>query len=241
MHFHVPLIAAASGGSLLTGVGGDEALEPAPRVQQVLAGRRRPRPRDALALALAYAPRPVRALVRRRLESRTLPWLTQAGSAELTTALAADAARYPANASKTFAEWWRSRYLHLHLATQQEIASEHDCRVLNPLSEARVVAAFAAAVGRFGHATRGEAVRAFFGDVVPADVADRRTKADFNTVFWHRHARAFVAGLTEARLRAALAALGVGELVNSERLLETWNEADPHANSYLLLQAVWVQ
>ena len=127
MHFHVPLVAAAAGGSLLTGVGGDEAFEPAPRIQQVLAGRRRPRPRDALALALAYAPRPARAFVRRRLGSATLPWLTQAGSAALSAALADDAARFPADARRTFPEWWRSRYLHLHLAVQGAVAAEHDC------------------------------------------------------------------------------------------------------------------
>lgn len=241
MHFHVPLIAAAAGGSLLTGVGGDEAFEPAPRVQQVLAGRRRPRPRDALALALAYAPRRARAFVRRRLESPTLPWLTQAGSAALAAALADDAARFPADARRTFAEWWRSRYLHLHLASQHAIAAERDCLVLNPLSEASVVAAFARAVGRFGFATRADAVRAFLGDVVPTDVTTRRTKADFNTAFWHRHARAFVADLDERRLRTSLAALGVDSLVDAERLLTAWEAPDPHANSYLLLQAVWVQ
>jgi asparagine synthase (glutamine-hydrolysing) len=241
MHFHVPLIAAAAGGSLLTGIGGDEAFEPAPRVQQVLAGRRRPRPRDALALALAYAPRSVRALVRRTLEPRTLPWLTEAGDARLTAALAADDARFPAHVGKTFGEWWRSRYLHLHLATQRAIAAEHDCYVVNPLSEPRALAAFAVAAGRFGFATRGDAVRTLFGEVVPSDVTLRRTKADFNTIFWHRHARAFVDGLTVERLGDALGALDATELVDPERLLATWSAEDPHASSYLLLQAVWAQ
>jgi asparagine synthetase B (glutamine-hydrolysing) len=241
MHFHVPLIEAAAGGSLLTGIGGDEAFEPAPRVQQVLAGRRRPRPRDALALALAYAPRSARAFVWQWRQPRTLPWLTAAGTAQLTAALAADDARYPAHAGKTFGEWWRSRYLHLHLVTQLEIAAAHDCHVVNPLSEARAVTAFGAAAGRFGFATRGDAVRALFGEVVPSDVTLRRTKADFNTIFWHRHARAFVVQLTVSRVRAALAELGAGELVDAERLLDAWRSPDPHASSYLLLQAVWAR
>jgi asparagine synthase (glutamine-hydrolysing) len=69
-YFHVPILATATGGSLLTGVGGDEAFVPSTwaRALDVLGGGVRLRPRDPLHVGLALAPQVVkRAAVRRGL------------------------------------------------------------------------------------------------------------------------------------------------------------------------------
>ena len=57
-HFHLPLLEAAPGGSLLTGVGGDELYIAARRLRaaMVLSRAVSPRPRDVLSLGLAFAP-----------------------------------------------------------------------------------------------------------------------------------------------------------------------------------------
>ncbi|MDQ6838789.1 MAG: asparagine synthase-related protein, partial [Actinomycetota bacterium] len=56
-HFHAPLAQAASGGSLLTGFGGDEVFSPGrwSRTALVARGRLRPRPGDARGAAAALA------------------------------------------------------------------------------------------------------------------------------------------------------------------------------------------
>ncbi|MDA0179868.1 asparagine synthase-related protein, partial [Solirubrobacter phytolaccae] len=69
-HFHLPLLERAAGGTLLTGVGGDE-LWSSSRAQ-VLRRRRR---------ALAYAPFALRRAVLARREPIAYPWLRAAGVA----------------------------------------------------------------------------------------------------------------------------------------------------------------
>src|SRR5579884_2855232 len=56
-HFHLPLLEAARGGSLLTGIGGDELFIAARRLRSaaVLSRAARPRPRDVLSLPFAFA------------------------------------------------------------------------------------------------------------------------------------------------------------------------------------------
>ena len=79
VHFHLPLLEAARGGAMLTGIGGDELFMAARRLRAaaVLTRAVRPRPRDALSLALAFAPRRVRRAVIARRGSLEAPWLRQ--------------------------------------------------------------------------------------------------------------------------------------------------------------------
>ncbi|HET8757872.1 MAG TPA: asparagine synthase-related protein, partial [Solirubrobacteraceae bacterium] len=58
-HFHVPMLDAARGGALLTGIGGDELFGAAtsPRAAAVLGARVRPVARDVRRVALYLAPR----------------------------------------------------------------------------------------------------------------------------------------------------------------------------------------
>ena len=57
-YFHDPIFEAASGGAVLTGIGGDEAFMGSPwdRAVSVLQGRVRPVPRDILRVGFALAP-----------------------------------------------------------------------------------------------------------------------------------------------------------------------------------------
>src|SRR6266511_4657791 len=57
-YFHVPLFRLAAGGSVLTGVGGDEQLSPSQwsRALDVVRGRQRPQLLDVFRIALALAP-----------------------------------------------------------------------------------------------------------------------------------------------------------------------------------------
>src|SRR4051812_22191859 len=108
-YMHLPLLELARGGSLLTGVGGDE-LFGTTAARHVLVRRRRARPRlrDLGSLALAALPQQLRAL-RRRRGVPPYPWLTDAGASLVTRALARDDASWPARWDRSAVHWHRSR------------------------------------------------------------------------------------------------------------------------------------
>ena len=71
---------------------------------------------------------------------------------------------------------------------------------------------------------------AIFGDVLPADVRSRRTKASFDGAFWHEHSRELV---------GRWAGEGVDpSLVDVERLRAQWESGAPDPRTYTLLQSV---
>ena len=75
-YFHAPIFEAAAGGSVLTGVGGDEAFSPTragPRVRDVLRGRVRPGPRNLRARRLRARARGRQAGAHPALAARALP------------------------------------------------------------------------------------------------------------------------------------------------------------------------
>jgi hypothetical protein len=85
-HFHVPLLEAAEGGTLLTGIGGDELFGSSrwARAASVLLLRESPRPRDLMRIALLASPRPLRrATLARRFPEDLFPWLTAPARREL--------------------------------------------------------------------------------------------------------------------------------------------------------------
>src|SRR5436305_385415 len=77
-HAWVPLFAAARGGSVLGGNGGDEFLSPwrLGRLWQVRRGRVQPTRMDVKAFALFTLPARLRAEIWRRRVGFRLPWLT---------------------------------------------------------------------------------------------------------------------------------------------------------------------
>jgi asparagine synthase (glutamine-hydrolysing) len=86
--FHVPLLEVANGGSLLTGVGGDESLGGVRRYQRVLALNARPRPSDVARIAALALPASARRALRRRRMQVPTPWLTEAATRALTAVIA---------------------------------------------------------------------------------------------------------------------------------------------------------
>jgi asparagine synthase (glutamine-hydrolysing) len=89
-----------------------------------------------------------------------------------------------------------------------------------------------AAAPRGGFRDREAALAALAGDVLPPETVSRRTKASFDAVFFHDHARAFVRewggeGVPEA-------------VVDAEALRAQWREESPDAHTYTLLQCAWL-
>ncbi|HEU4976051.1 MAG TPA: asparagine synthase-related protein [Baekduia sp.] len=240
LHLVEPLIAEAAGGSLITGVGGDQALHRAGAFRDVLALRRRPSARDLAWTAIGLAPRPARRRMLRGRVELTFPWLTAEANAELTRGALEQELAEAVTWRRQVVEVWRSRTMQLNLHRLGGLAARHDVALHHPFADPGFVAALARDGGRFGFPSRTAAMAWLFSDALPRQLIARPTKATFDGVLFNRHARAFVAELDEGVLAEALAALGVAALADPRALLAEWRGPRPRANSFLLLQACWM-
>ena len=234
-YFHAPIFEAAAGGSVLTGIGGDEALSDSSwaRVRDVLRGRVRPEPRDVRRVGFALAPAAVqRETVRRRLPD-LFPWLRPEARRLVERWVAADAVGEPLR--------WEHRYRHLMgspvlrhgLAGLAALAADHDVAIAHPLHDPRFLAALAALPPARRHRSRSQAMDDLVGDLLPAEVLRRSTKAHFAQVLWGDASRA---------LAAQWDGEGVDpELVDVDRLRALWSEPEPDTQTITLLQSVWMR
>jgi asparagine synthetase B (glutamine-hydrolysing) len=234
VHFHAPFLDAAGGGSLLTGIGGDEAFSASQwqRTAALAARAARPEPRDALRVGLALSPVPLRRAVLRRRAPDGFAWLRPDARAAVRRALADEAAREPLR--------WRARvrwlaglrYLEVGTTSLKLLAADAQVRLVHPFTDRGFLASIAA-LGRDGRfLERTEGLRAVFGGLVPDDVLARRTKASFDGAFWNRHSRAFAAGWSGEGVDA--------DLVDTDALRREWAQERPDARTFTLLQAAWL-
>jgi asparagine synthase (glutamine-hydrolysing) len=230
-YVHAPMLEAARGGSLLTGFGGDEHLQHMrlDRAHAVLGRRARPVPRDALRLGLAIAPWRMRKVVLRRRGGLSLPWLLPPARRAVDEAWATDAAREPLRVLER-ADWWtRRRGLRVAVRSLGLLAAAEDALIAHPFA-ARAFATAVLSDRALAHADRAGRLAAIFGDMLPAEVYARRSKASFNRAFFGRHARALVARWDGEAVDA--------NLVDAAALRSVWEEDVPDGRTYLLLQAI---
>ena len=234
VHFHAPLLEVAAGGSLLTGMGGDELLGAAQRdrTEALFAARVRPEPRDLLRIGFSVAPVIIRRAVLARRERVVLPWLRPEAQRRLTELLADWAARMPRSLPERLNWIWRSRYLSVATEGLQCAAADENVLLLHPL----LAGALWAEVGRVapseGFAGRTGGMRRVFGSVLPDEVCARRSKARFDAVFWTGQARAYAETWDGAGVPV--------EWVDRQALASHWRGQAPLANSFTLLQASWL-
>jgi asparagine synthetase B (glutamine-hydrolysing) len=233
-HFHVPLLEAASGGSLLTGIGGDEVFGQGRRSRAalVLGGRTRPVAKDVLRVGLALSPRRVRASVLRRRSRPQLAWLTEDARSAAVEAWSSQAAAEPLRPAAKLAWWRRLRSSRIGIEAIDRLGAERNVSVRHPLSDF----AFLAAMGRTGHAIasldRREAMRRVLGDALPEELYARTAKVHFDEAFWNRHSREFVDSWDGRSLDA--------DVVDAEELSRLWRSGVAVANTFTLLQAAWI-
>ena len=231
-HFHVPMLEAARGGGLLTGIGGDELFGAATssRAAAVLTGRVRPVPRDVRRVALYLAPH----FARRRWHGRAgvpmHPWLTASGDRAARAALAAWQAAQPRRLAERMQQVRAARYMRVGTDSLAVLARDSDTALVHPLLDRALWASVRGSAPRGGFFGRTDAMEAIFGALLPAELLRRGDKAGFDEVFFHEHSRAFAASWE-----------GPGdELVDGRALREHWLGDSPRAQSFTLLQAAWL-
>lgn len=231
-HFLLPLMEQARGGTLLTGVGGDELFVPsANRAALILAGETKPRRGDGRAVALALASGAVR---QRALRPHipVPPWLRDGPAREMAGALAAELGAEPFWWGRSVVEhWWRSRS-RLGVVQSLSAAAGDTVVVEHPFMHPDFLRALAGARWRCGFATHAAAMDAMFGDLLPAAVRHRTDKAALFQPFVAGHSRDFIVGWDGRGVDP--------ELVDSDQLCRVWNEPSVDARSYALLQSAWL-
>jgi asparagine synthase (glutamine-hydrolysing) len=233
-HFHVPLLELARGGSLLTGIGGDELLEVSSwtRVADVLRGRVRPEPRDVLRLGFVLAPARIRTIALRRRMPAPFPWLRPGAWDEFVERSARRAATEPLRWEPHVRWVRRFRYLHVGQASLRKVAAAEDAQIVHPFLDLEFAGALAQLPPRSRYASRTGAMRTFFSDLLPEDVLTRQTKTFFDAAFWSEHSRRFAAAWDGGGVDTAL--------VDVDALAAEWRSERPEPRTFLLAQAAWL-
>ncbi len=216
---HLPLLDLASGGTLLTGIGGD----------QVLGGWRTP-PRVR---------RPWWWPGRGAVGGQRAPdfgWLRPVVAHRSRRRLAVERASQPRRFGDRVAWHAGRRDLAVSLRTMELLAEATGARTVSPLTDAGFCAALAARGGASGFSPSGvvgrsATVRAWCGDLPEAVTAPRR-KATFTEVFWRR---------PTLELLRAWDGTGVDErLVDVEGLRAEWAKPRPAALTGKLVHQIWL-
>jgi asparagine synthase (glutamine-hydrolysing) len=233
-HMHVPILEAARGGSVLTGVGGDELFSTRGSRGVLLRHRRvRPRLRDTVTWALELAPRRVRAFEWRLRRAPEHPWLTAEGSALIDRALARDAVAWPNGWDAAVRYWPRTRGFAGLTRVLPALADAFDVQVTSPFVEPAVLAELARIGGPTGFDSRRAAMSELFGDLLPAAVLARESKAGFSGSVFGEASRQFATDWTGS---------GVDHrYVDVTAVRDIWLSPSPNFMTLLLLQSAWLQ
>jgi asparagine synthase (glutamine-hydrolysing) len=233
-HFHVPLLEAARGGSLLTGIGGDEVFGTTrwQRAIEVISLRVTPRRRDAARIALLASPRPLRRRVLARRCPAVFPWLTSDALARLARDWAADEASEPARLRRRI-EWVRGRrWLEVGAHSMELVARDAGAKIAHPLLSPEFGAALVAAAPRHGFDDRGRAMAAVFDDALPPELLSRTSKARFEGAFWAAPSTALAESFETGPFDPSV--------VDTSALRTVWARREPDAHTFLLMQALWL-
>jgi asparagine synthetase B (glutamine-hydrolysing) len=214
VHALSPVLEAARGGSLLTGLGGDEFLGGVPPLRRALLPRR---------------------LRRARYRRRAGPgpaWLRPEASASLNAAIAAEQAAEPLRWSGRVAWMSRLRQLSLLRASAAELASDAAAALYHPFLDQGFLAAVARGGSRRGFGSRNAAMQSLFAGLLGEEALTRQSKATFTRALWGPDAREFARRWSGAGPSA--------DLIEAPQLRRAWTAERPDFRSATPLQSAWL-
>jgi asparagine synthase (glutamine-hydrolysing) len=231
---HVPICLRAPGGSVLTGVDGDDLFGWSwGEIRAALQAPGFVSERALLHAALAVAPYRLRRLGARRTMVRLTTWLRPEAQRAFEASIVEWLARSPTRWDRHVARYARQRGQRSAARAIDLLAADHGAVAHHPLLDRRFLATLARDGGRAGYGDRSATMQCLFSDLLPQDVLRRRTKAEFSAVFWGPRARAFAADWDGRGLD--------DELIDAEALRREWLSETPLFGSALPLQDAWLQ
>jgi asparagine synthase (glutamine-hydrolysing) len=233
VHFHLPQLRRAAGGSVLTGVGGDEVFSSSGwgRVRLLLERRVRPEPQDALRLAGALAPVAVRKRVAFARNDVELDWLRPAAQRKVIAAVAEEASAEPVRWRQRFHWLLGLSYLDVGIRSLGALAADWDVEMHHPLLDPVFVGTLASLPSGSRFSDRTEALATLFADVLPAGLESRSSKAAFTETLWGAPSRALVATWDGSRVDP--------EIVDVDALRHRW-QVEGAIGPHSLLQSIWL-
>jgi asparagine synthase (glutamine-hydrolysing) len=166
-------------------------------------------------------------------ELTVLPWLTPEGIHQVARAMSASEGAIPVGwEAKIRKSLWPSRYLRVCRESFRVVGAYHDVRVVHPFVEAEVLDALGTSGGFRGLHDRAALMRHVFGDLLPEELLQRRTKATFTNPLWTSTSRQFAHDWSGEGVDRAL--------IDSDALRRHWSGGNPHVLSTTLLQAAWL-
>lgn len=233
LHFFVPLLEEAAGGSLITGVGGDILLASG---LSDLMGHSRARGAARYALRRVYRALPTaarRPYVARRVGSERA-WLRPDAAQALTRELLRLRPE-PVALDARLDYHYRQRPQVLTRHGLDLIAADEAAQIVHPFVDPGFLASFGRFLGTGGVGGRTHVMRALFGALLPEPVITRPTKASFAEAFCGTHSRELVRKWDGSGVDQAL--------VDVERLRDFWGDGTDMyrlGRTALLLQAAWL-
>lgn len=215
IHSMLALARAASGGTLVTGNGGDELLSAwgGRRLALIRRGRAWPRRSDLKWLVATSIPRRAAVALLGRRRSFFLPWMTEEGLRQVERRHISRMVRTDSWADE-IELFLASRYRELANAAIAMMEADSGARFVQPFADARFMRAVVASAPADGYPSRTEVLRTLFGDLLPEAAVTRSTKAAFTEILWGPESRAFA---------QAWDGTGVDpELVDVDRLRAEW-------------------
>lgn len=234
IHGKTPLFAPVRSGSLLDGEGGDEVLgvesHRVAALRALVSSRGRRGRRQALA---ELAPRSFRYRIGKKAgDGIDLPWLRPGVRREFAAAVLAADLQRPLPYGRSVQMHVTARAWRLAEQSRRAISAPHDVELISPLMADSFVGALARERRLLGLGSRTDAMRHLAGDLLPAPILERTSKASFSGAYWGAETSRFIEHWVGDGVDA--------ELIDAEALKKMWSDGHHHAMTAGLLQQAWL-
>lgn len=227
----LPLLEQAGAGTFVDGVDGDSVFSTSYlRLMRTLRGRSRPGRRALRDLLFLLKSRTARERAAYRSALR-LPWMTTEAQDDMRRQLAVEFAAEPFSYAARVRWYHRSRYLGALRGTTELFAAERDVAVVRPLVDPTFLSALAQALGATGFKGRSATMDWLFGELLPQEVINRKTKASFPH-YWGDASRTLAADWDGEGLD--------NRFVDRDALRRVWSSDRVDHRSALLIQSLWL-